>query len=79
MSFPGRELGLPCYQPGYSIRHREQHGVGTERETWRHWGLATHSVGLPGAGGVCQIRQDLLGYHAEFGLFLEMLGEDLGV
>lgn len=48
-------------------------------ETWRHWGLATHSVGPPGAGVVCQIRQDLLGYHAEFGLFLEMLGEDLGV
>lgn len=42
-------------------------------------GLVTHSVGPPGAGGGCQIRQDLLGYHVDFGLFLETLGEDLGV
>lgn len=42
----------------------------------------THSVGDQGqlgAGGGCQIRQDLLGHHVEIGLFLEAQGEDLGI
>ena len=57
-------------------------GTGTEDENWGHWGLVTHSVGDQGqlgAGGGCQIRQDLLGHHVEIGLFLEAQGEDLGV
>ena len=53
MSFPGRELGLPCCPPGHNLRHSKQHDIGAEYENWRRWGLVTHSFGPPGAGGGC--------------------------